>query len=97
MHHADALVIGEHGTSSVFLWSSARICGSSVETLYSDPHNVEEVVRRADLVIGAVLIPGAVAPQLVTANLISQMEKGSVVVDVAFPTESAIDAAAEAA
>jgi alanine dehydrogenase len=59
------------------------VFGSSIETLYSNPHNVEEVVRRADLVIGAVLIPGAVAPQLVTEKLISQMEKGSVVVDVA--------------
>jgi len=40
-------------------------------------------VRRADLVIGAVLIPGAVAPKLVDEKLVTEMDKGSVVVDVA--------------
>jgi alanine dehydrogenase len=59
------------------------VFGSSIETLYSNPHNVEETVRRADLVVGAVLIPGAVAPKLVTEALVGEMEKGSVVVDVA--------------
>jgi alanine dehydrogenase len=59
------------------------VFGSSIETLYSNPHNVEETVRRADLVVGAVLIPGAVAPKLVTETLVGEMEKGSVVVDVA--------------
>src|SRR5215510_144440 len=39
------------------------VFGSSIETLYSNPHNIDEAVRRADLVIGAVLIPGAVAPK----------------------------------
>jgi alanine dehydrogenase len=59
------------------------VFGSSIETLYSNPHNIEETVRRADLVVGAVLIPGAPAPKLVTEALIASMEKGSVVVDVA--------------
>jgi alanine dehydrogenase len=59
------------------------VFGSSIETLYSNPYNVEEAVSRADLVIGAVLVPGAVAPKLVTEALIQRMEKGSVVVDVA--------------
>src|SRR5262252_3850702 len=59
------------------------VFGGAVETLYSNPHNVDEVVRRADLVVGAVLIPGAVAPKLVDETLIAAMEKGSVVVDVA--------------
>jgi alanine dehydrogenase len=59
------------------------VFGSSIETLYSNPFNIEETVRRADLVVGAVLIPGAVAPKLVTESLIASMEKGSVVVDVA--------------
>jgi alanine dehydrogenase len=59
------------------------VFGSSIETLYSNPYNVEEAVCRADLVIGAVLVPGAVAPKLVTEALIERMEKGSVVVDVA--------------
>jgi alanine dehydrogenase len=59
------------------------VFGSSIETLYSNPFNIEESVRRADLVVGAVLIPGAPAPKLVTRALIGAMEKGSVVVDVA--------------
>jgi alanine dehydrogenase len=57
-------------------------CGA-VETLYSNPFNIEMAVLRADLVIGAVLVTGARAPKLVTKELISKMEKGSVVVDVA--------------
>jgi alanine dehydrogenase len=59
------------------------VFGSSIETLYSNPHNIDETVRRADLVVGAVLIPGAPAPKLVTEALIAAMERGSVVVDVA--------------
>jgi alanine dehydrogenase len=59
------------------------VFGSSIETLYSNPLNVEETVSRADLVVGAVLIPGAVAPKLVTEALLGSMEPGTVVVDVA--------------
>ncbi len=59
------------------------VFGGAVETLYSNPDNIESTVQRADLVIGAVLIPGAKAPHLVTEELIGKMEKGSVVVDVA--------------
>jgi alanine dehydrogenase len=59
------------------------IFGASVETLYSNPQNIEETVTRADLVIGAVLVPGAKAPKLVDEALVSKMEKGSVIVDVA--------------
>ena len=54
-----------------------------VQTLYSDPYTISEQVKSADLVIGAVLIAGAKAPTLVSRDLISQMEPGSVVVDVA--------------
>jgi alanine dehydrogenase len=59
------------------------IFGGAIETLYSNPANLEEAVTRADLVIGAVLVPGAVAPRLVDRALVSKMEKGSVIVDVA--------------
>ncbi len=59
------------------------VFGASIETLYSNPANIEECVLRADLVIGGVLVTGAVAPKLVSRDLISRMEKGSVVVDVA--------------
>ncbi|RYG85884.1 alanine dehydrogenase [bacterium] len=59
------------------------VFGGAIETLYSNPTNIEQAVKRADLVVGAVLVTGAVAPKLVTKELIAQMEKGSVVVDVA--------------
>ncbi|MFO0679611.1 MAG: alanine dehydrogenase [Polyangiaceae bacterium] len=59
------------------------VFGGACETLYSNPTNIEQAVMRADLVIGAVLVTGAVAPKLVTADLVSRMEKGSVIVDVA--------------
>jgi alanine dehydrogenase len=55
----------------------------AIETLYSNPTNIEQTVARADLVVGAVLVTGAVAPKLVTEELIGRMEPGSVVVDVA--------------
>jgi alanine dehydrogenase len=59
------------------------VFGGAVETLYSNPTNIESAVTRADLVVGAVLVTGAAAPKLVTRELIGKMEKGSVVVDVA--------------
>lgn len=59
------------------------IFGGAVETLYSNPTNIEAAVQRADLVIGGVLVTGARAPKLVTRELIGRMEPGSVVVDVA--------------
>ncbi len=59
------------------------IFGGAVETLYSNPLNIEQAVRRADLVVGGVLVTGARAPKLVTREIIGQMEPGSVVVDVA--------------
>lgn len=59
------------------------VFGGAIETLYSNTENIETMCERADLVIGAVLVPGARAPQLVTEALIARMEKGTVVVDVA--------------
>jgi alanine dehydrogenase len=59
------------------------IFGSRITPIYSDPEQVAKYVRAADLVIGAVLIPGAKAPMLVSEKLIGEMSEGSVVVDVA--------------
>ncbi|TWU57448.1 alanine dehydrogenase [Rubripirellula reticaptiva] len=56
---------------------------ANVNTLYSDRHNILEQIERADLVIGAVLIPGAKAPQLVRAEDLKRMKPGSVIIDVA--------------
>jgi alanine dehydrogenase len=54
-----------------------------VITIFSTFAYIAEAVRRADLLIGAVLIPGASAPRLVSRDLIGTMKKGSVIVDVA--------------
>ena len=59
------------------------IFGSRVQTLASTPANIAEVVAKADLLVGAVLIPGAKAPNLVTREMVSTMKAGSVIVDVA--------------
>ncbi len=60
-----------------------EVFGSSLNTIYSTVDAIERYVVEADLVIGAVLVPGAAAPKLVTRNMIKQMRPGSVVVDIA--------------
>ena len=57
--------------------------GTQIQTLVSNPYTIGESVAQADLVIGAVLIPGAKAPKLVTESMIRSMSEGSVVIDVA--------------
>jgi alanine dehydrogenase len=59
------------------------IFGSQITTLMSNPYNIAEAVKESDLVIGAVLIPGAKAPILVTEEMIKTMSPGSVIVDIA--------------
>src|SRR5882762_6806188 len=54
-----------------------------VVTLMSNSFNIDQVVRRADLLVGAVLVAGARAPVLVTKEVVSQMKEGSVIVDIA--------------
>jgi alanine dehydrogenase len=60
-----------------------EVLSGRVTLLMSSRLQVAEVVERADLVIGAVLIPGAIAPKLVTREMIAAMKEGAVVVDVA--------------
>ncbi len=55
----------------------------NVKTLYSSRHNIESLLPDIDLVIGSVLIPGAKAPKLVTADMLKLMQPGTVMVDVA--------------
>ena len=57
--------------------------GASLETIYSTAYMLKEHVLGADLVIGAVLVPGARAPHLVTEDMVRDMKAGSVLVDVA--------------
>jgi len=57
--------------------------GSKINTVYATSEAMEQYVISADLVIGAVLVPGAAAPKLVTRNMLGEMRPGSVIVDVA--------------
>ncbi|HEY5208776.1 MAG TPA: alanine dehydrogenase [Stellaceae bacterium] len=57
--------------------------GGRVTTLYATREAIEEAVLAADLVIGAVLVPGAAAPKLVTRAMLTRMKRGAVLVDVA--------------
>jgi alanine dehydrogenase len=59
------------------------VMGGHVVTVMSNRANIEEEVLSADLVVGSVLIPGAKAPCLVTADMIRRMKKGSAIVDIA--------------
>ncbi len=61
----------------------ADIMPANIKTLYSSTHNIEQELPHTDLVIGAVLIPGAKAPHLITRPMLSLMKKGSVLADVA--------------
>ena len=54
-----------------------------VHTIMSNPLNIEQCVKDSDLVIGAVLIPGAKAPNLVTEDMVKEMRDGAVIVDIA--------------
>lgn len=65
------------------LRSLADTLPKNVKTMFSSTHNIEEELPTTDLVIGAVLIPGAKAPHLINKEMIKMMRKGSVLVDVA--------------
>jgi alanine dehydrogenase len=53
-----------------------------VTTMFSNPYTIQRVVGYADVLIGAVLVPGARAPVLVTKDMVSEMKPGSVIIDV---------------
>lgn len=60
-----------------------ELFGPAVTTIISNPINIEKEITNADLVIGAVLIPGSKAPTLVTEEMVKKMQPGSVIIDVA--------------
>ncbi|KKO54218.1 alanine dehydrogenase [Paenibacillus sp. DMB20] len=62
-----------------------------IKTIMSDSFHIAETVKQADLVVGAVLIPGARAPRLVTEEMVKQMAAGSVIVDVAIDQGGSIE------
>ncbi|WP_206242202.1 alanine dehydrogenase [Novosphingobium terrae] len=69
--------------STVVLEKLATHFGASAKTLYASRANLAASVAQADLVIGAVLVPGAAAPKLVSRAMLSTMQPGAVLVDVA--------------
>ncbi|MGG4444424.1 alanine dehydrogenase [Brevibacillus fortis] len=62
-----------------------------VQTLISNSFNIASAVKKADLLVGAVLIPGARAPRLVTEDMVKEMSPGSVIVDVAIDQGGSIE------
>ncbi|MFC1557232.1 alanine dehydrogenase [candidate division KSB1 bacterium] len=70
-----------------------EIMPKNVDTIASNPHTLQTYLTHADLVIGAVLIPGAKAPKLITRDMLKMMKKGSVIVDVAVDQGGCIETA----
>src|SRR5213083_2431209 len=68
-----------------------ELYGNQVVTLMSNSYNVEQAVRRADLLIGAVLVAGARAPVLVTRAMVETMKDGAVIIDVAVDQGACIE------
>jgi len=87
--NAAQMAVGQHADVTILdrnpevLEKLSNHFEASAQVLYSTRSALEEQVQAADLVVGAVLIPGAAAPKLVTADLIKKMKPGAVVVDVA--------------
>ena len=87
--HAAEMAIGARADVTVFDRSNARLAeldvqfAGAVKTAYSTQAALDAAVRDADVVIGAVLIPGAAAPKLVTKAMLAQMKDGAVLVDIA--------------
>jgi len=67
------------------------IFGHSIKTLMSNPYNIAQAVKEADLVIGAVLIPGSKAPKLITEEMVKSMKPGSVIVDPAIDQGGSVE------
>src|SRR3954454_2550456 len=87
--HAAIISVGMGATVTVVdrnpeaLRRIANQLGARVRTVFSTRDAVEAVCRRADLVVGTVLVPGAAAPKLISAETVKAMKPGSVIVDVA--------------
>ena len=87
--HAAAIALGMGANVTVVDRSSDALrrlafhFGTGVRTIFSTRAAIAEIVRRADLLIGTVLVPGAAAPKLVTRAMLATMKPGAVIVDVA--------------
>jgi len=65
--------------------------GERLITIYSNPYNIRNQVQKADVVIGAVLVPGAKAPHLVTEDMVKSMKPGSVIIDIAIDQGGSVE------
>jgi alanine dehydrogenase len=81
------------GRNSSRLASLEKTFSGKIRTKLSSRENIAEEISRADLVIGAVLVPGAAAPKLITREMLSLMQKGSVLVDVSIDQGGCIETA----
>ena len=88
-YNAVAMAVGMHASVTAvdvnldLLTQMDNMYKGRVKTLYSTEKAIEQEIAKADLVIGAALIPGAQTPQLIRKEYISLMKKGSVIVDIA--------------
>ncbi|QMV45196.1 alanine dehydrogenase [Cohnella cholangitidis] len=85
---ADVVVLEKNGDRMRYL---DDVFKGRLRTLTSNPYNIAKAVRKADLLIGAVLVPGARAPRLVTEDMVKTMKKGAVIVDVAVDQGGSIE------
>jgi alanine dehydrogenase len=87
--HAAQMAVGMHAHVTLFDRSINRLeqldalFKNQVQTVFSTQGAIADAIKHADLVIGAVLIPGAAAPKLVTRDMLRTMKKGAVLVDIA--------------
>lgn len=87
--HAAEMAVGLQADVTVVDRSAKRLrelnvqFGSQLKTVFSTAHAIETLTVDADLVIGAVLVPGAAAPKLVTREMVAKMKRGAVLVDIA--------------
>lgn len=95
--NAAKMAIGMGAEVTILDVSNARlrylddIFGSRIKTLMSNSYNITQAVAQADLLVGAVLIPGAKAPKLVTEEMVKAMKPGSVIVDVAIDQGGSVE------
>jgi len=87
--NAAQMAVGMRADVTIYDISNARLAeldmffGSQIKTAYASKATIANAVRKAELVIGAVLVPGAAAPKLVTRDMLKTMKRGSVLVDIA--------------
>jgi alanine dehydrogenase len=86
--NAAQMAVGMRADVTIYDISNARLAeldmffGSQIKTAYASRATIAKAVTKAELVIGAVLVPGAAAPKLVTRDMLKTMKRGSVLVDI---------------